>query len=190
MPKLPKLSPFKLHRARWSSCTLCDLCKRRKHVVLLRGTVPAKVLFVGEAPGESEDVIGRPFVGPAGKKQDYIMRAAGLHTGDYALLNLIACIPRDEQNMKTAAPPKYAIEACAQRFREGVALVQPELIVCLGREAEQWVPKLLENPDQYTLVHMLHPGAILKMHVSQQGLAIQRCIVALAEAWEQIDVPF
>jgi uracil-DNA glycosylase family 4 len=144
------------------------------------------VLFVGEAPGQSEDVLQRPFVGPAGKLMDRIIKRAGLQAGDFALTNLIACIPKDENNDKVSQPPKFAIEACSPRFQECVELVQPELIVWVGDEANKYGPKQLvqyattHNP---LTTHILHPGAIIRLHISQQAMAVKRCVVGVQDAW-------
>ena len=76
MPKVPKLSLYKQHVQRWKSCTACKLCETRKKVVMYRGDVPCDILFIGEAPGPSEDVIGQPFIGPAGHLLDRIIDKA------------------------------------------------------------------------------------------------------------------
>lgn len=178
---------FKKHKERWCNCQRCPLHKTRKHVVLLRGTVPAPVLFVGEAPGQSEDVLGRPFVGPAGKLLDRIIGEAGLNPGDFALTNLIGCIPLDEDNAKVSAPPEDAVTACKPRLIEVFDLVRPKLVVWVGREAESWGPYLLkyrvENIENHA---MIHPAAILRMHVTMIGLTIQKEIVALADVWDAL----
>jgi uracil-DNA glycosylase family 4 len=185
---MPQLSQYQQHKARWSECRLCDLCERRSKVVLLRGTVPAKVLFVGEAPGESEDVLGKPFIGPAGQLLDRMIAAARIPEGSYALTNVIACIPRDEENNKLIQPPYYALEACAGRLIDCIQLVKPKLIVWVGKVAADWGSKLLvHSPIQdITTASIVHPAAILKMHVSQQGLVYQKAVVSLADAYEEL----
>lgn len=195
-----KLTLLESHYLKWHDCGLCKLCEDRKNVVLLRGAVPAPVLFVGEAPGESEDcadtaffvgegsvVLGLPFVGPAGKLFDRIVAAAGIPRDKHALTNIIACIPRDELGKKIVVPPKFAVEACAPRLRECVRLVQPKLIVWVGVEAKKWGPRSLAEPlYEAATVDVLHPAAILRANISQQSLMIQRTVAALREAWESI----
>ena len=97
-----KLTPYQQHVAKWKNCEQCDLHCHRKRVVLCRGTVPCKILFVGEAPGASEDVVGKPFMGPAGKLLDSMLEEAGFNEGpvSYAMTNLTACIPLDEEHTK------------------------------------------------------------------------------------------
>lgn len=71
------MTPWQSHVARWKDCRRCCLCDGRKTVVLARGKIPCDVLFIGEAPGDSENVLGQPFIGPAGKLLDEIIREAG-----------------------------------------------------------------------------------------------------------------
>lgn len=75
------MSAWTDHVAKWKNCDLCPLHKQRNRICIARGTVPCDVLFVGEAPGPSEDAIGQPFVGPAGKLLDQIIERALPHQG-------------------------------------------------------------------------------------------------------------
>lgn len=226
------ISPWKAHVRRWTNCTRCQLCAVRKHVVLARGTLPCQILLVGEAPGASEDVLGQPFIGPAGHLLDRMISDAGWNVSDhdvrpvrYAFTNLVGCIPRSEEtHEKVGEPPKESIEECAPRLREIVGIAQPELIICVGELAKKWVPKLLESgdahradrkavgtkaglgasrrvgPTQRSLVvenvrnlhpvpritSITHPAAILRADISQRGLVIQRTIVSLRDALEEL----
>jgi DNA polymerase len=137
------------------------------------------VLFIGEAPGASEDVLGQPFVGPAGHLLDYILAQAGVTRLHYALTNLVACIPL-EGGSKAAQPSKECILACRPRLQEFYRLCQPKLVVYVG----DWAAKhpLLEGG--YKAIRIIHPAAILRMNVAQQGLAIQRTIISLGDATE------
>jgi uracil-DNA glycosylase len=97
------VTPFQLHVNRWGDCQQCELHRVRHKVVLARGRVPCDVLFIGEAPGASEDVLGLPFVGPAGHMLDYIIeRSIGEHNElrkekglpglRVAMTNLVCCM--------------------------------------------------------------------------------------------------
>ena len=187
MPK--HLSPYKRHVARWHKCKMCDLYHSRKKVVLLRGSVPSPVLFVGEAPGQSEDVLGFPFVGPAGQLLDRIIEQAGLTQG-CAFTNIIACIPKNDEGVKVGQPSKESIKACGERLVGCVVLCQPHLIVWVGECAAKNGPKILEKKgvEWDSSINIIHPAAIMRMNVSQQGLAVQRCIVAIADAVEDLEV--
>lgn len=169
------------HRLNWQGCTACDLHCHRKRVVLMRGYCPAPVLFIGEAPGESEDVLGRPFIGPAGHLLDNLIERAGIPEDHCAFTNLIACIPRDNEDAKLITPPKFAIDACRPRLEECVRLVKPKLIVMVGKEAEQHTP-FHEGIYQ---VGIVHPAYILRAHVAQRGLLEQRCVIGMEEAYEE-----
>ena len=171
------LSLYKRHVAKWENCDKCLLCKHRTRVVIARGKVPAEILFIGEAPGVSEDVIGLPFVGPAGRLLDHFIDRAIDGQHDYALTNLVCCLPKTDAKDKEE-PPKEAIVACKDRLMEFIKLCQPDLIVCVGTLPRKHVPKL--EGINYTAI--THPAAILRMDASQQPLAIKRCIVTIEDA--------
>lgn len=196
MPKINQPT-FASLKAKWLDCDRCDLCDRRKKVVLLRGSIPATVLIVGEAPGDSEDVEGKPFHGPAGKLLDMQLEAAGFNTdpraGQLAFTNVIGCIPKNELNEKLNDPPKYAIEACESRLVETIRLVAPQAVVYVGKVAEKQGPlalvKALPNwTDVGDVIQrtIIHPAAILRMNIAQQGLAHQRCIAVLTDVLEGV----
>ena len=110
MPKRKKLK-WKDHKEKWINCYGCDLCEQRDKVVLLRGKIPCDVLFIGEAPGVSEDTLGKPFVGPAGTLLDNIIEESDPGELKLAWTNVIACIPKDDDGHKVKEPPRYSIEA-------------------------------------------------------------------------------
>jgi len=173
------------HVRKWKGCRLCPLWESRRKVVFVRGSLPCDVLFIGEAPGVSEDLLGKPFAGPAGKLLDRII-ARGLPKDlRYAITNLVGCIPLDDDDGKRE-PPDDAIKSCLPKLDEILLIGKPRIVVFVGRIAARKVPRKHSFVSEY--VEILHPAAILRMDVSQQGLAIQRCVCAL----EQIDeeVPF
>jgi len=178
-------SVFQQHRTDWVGCTRCELQQGRKQVVLFRGACPCQVLFVGEAPGESEDVVGVPFVGPAGKLLDEIVVHSGIPKVACGFTNLVACIPRDANRKKVTQPPAIAIKACSERLLECVHICLPQLIVWVGQVAQKHGQKLFDE-SAIPQVGILHPAAIVRMDVSQRGLAIQRCVVALNDAYEEL----
>lgn len=199
------MTPYQRHVSEWRDCTACDLCERRQRVVLFRGRVPCDVLFAGEAPGKSEDALGRPFVGPAGKLLDQIIERAWLqaghkgqhpdndddawlpHPASYGLTNLVCCIPLNEDGEKTSDPPAASIKACAPRLRQIVTLCKPRLIVSVGKLSEKWLPKSLsEEQAAIPSVTIPHPASILRADISQRGLAVQRCVVTVADALEEL----
>lgn len=182
-------SAFQLHVERWTGCTACPLSERRTNVVLARGKLPCAVLFVGEAPGVSEDVVGAPFVGPAGRLLDHIIRRALPEGTRYALTNVVACIPLDEDGEKVHEPPDDAARACSGRLRELAALARPNLVVAVGAEARDWLDVRRRDavplPGNPPRVDVVHPAHILRSNYAAQELMVQRCIVTVANACEE-----
>lgn len=174
------MTPFQMHLEKWRACRRCSLFRTRKRVVLARGTVPCDVLFVGEAPGVSEDVIGQPFVGPAGHLLDRIISASGLREGSYCITNLVGCLPVD--GGEKGEPSEDSIRACAPRLQEMLRMCRPKLVVCVGKLSWRWCPRV----DGVKYIQITHPAAILRMDVSQKGLMVQRCVVTLADALAEI----
>jgi len=176
------LTPYQRHETKWGRCTRCLLCEQRRRIVLARGRVPCDVLFIGEAPGASEDVLGKPFVGPAGKLLDSIIKDAMPEHLIYALTNLVCCYPREAKSTGENEPPEEAIEACAPRLKEFVYICQPRVIVLVGRLAVKYVPASLLLPRKWA--EIIHPAAIIRMDVSQRGLARQRARVSIEDTVE------
>ena len=183
------MSKWMRHKARWKNCEECELCETRKKVVILRGKIPCHILFIGEAPGVSEDVIGKPFVGPAGKLLDQLIRDSIPDNYRLAFTNLIACIPLDENGVKVKEPHKEHIEACSTRLQETFDLAKPSAVVMVGKLSEKWVPKLI-NKLTALRVGIIHPAAILRADVTQKGLVIQQTVVRLSNLCEVMDAKY
>ena len=189
-------TPWQEFRAIYEKCERCDLSKTRRRVVLARGTIPATVLMIGEAPGPSENKIGVPFVGPAGRLLDRIIERAEQNTGkspSKCFANIVACIPKDaDTNKKFAQPPSSAIKACSERLLKFVKLCQPRLIVLIGQLSAKYVPLCSENlwelglPQIPNRIEIIHPAAILRIKVDQSEsakLEIRRAIIIMEEAF-------
>ena len=116
-------------------CTRCNLCEGRNHVVFGVGNRNADIMFIGEGPGEQEDLKGEPFVGAAGKLLDDMLRIIDLDrkTNCY-IANVVKCRPPYNRD-----PSAEEQEACLGFLRNQVGLVQPRIIVCLGRIAAKAV---------------------------------------------------
>ncbi|MCM8594923.1 uracil-DNA glycosylase family protein [Accumulibacter sp.] len=114
-----------------AGCRACVLCERRRQAVLGVGDLDADWLFVGEGPGEDEDRRGEPFVGTAGRLLDAMLRAIDLRRGeDVYIANAVKCRPPGNRT-----PDASEIDACLPYLRRQIALLQPRLIVLLGRAA-------------------------------------------------------
>jgi len=123
--------------------------------------VPAEVLFVGEAPGKTEDVMGKPFVGRAGKLLDYWIEYAKTKIDfTYCISNLVACRPTDRMGGENRVPTAEEINNCAPRLQELYDMCKPRVLVFLGQtaKAECRLPHKI-------LVHeigLIHPAACLR----------------------------
>ncbi len=176
------LTPYKAHVEKWKNCQGWESCKKRKNVVFLRGSIPCEVLFIGEAPGPSEDVLAKPFVGPAGKLLDNIIYQAWATAPRYALTNLVSCIPLDDESNKFGEPPEESIKACAERLAECIKLSRPKILVCVGKLANKWMAAY----SGIKQIEIMHPAAILRADVTQRGLLIKRAVVALRDVLEDL----
>ena len=150
------------------SCRKCELCQTRTNVVVGVGNPRAEVMFIGEGPGENEDLQGEPFVGRAGKLLDKMLEAVDLdrHTNIY-IANIVKCRPP-----KNRDPKPEEQEQCIDWLRAQVRLIRPKVIVCLGRIA---AAKIIKPDIKITKEHgmwfekggilmmpMLHPAALLR----------------------------
>lgn len=148
-------------------CAKCSLCERRTNVVIDRGSRSAGIMFIGEGPGEQEDIQGKPFVGPAGQLLDRILSAAGFSENDVYIANIVKCRPPGNRD-----PLPSEQEACINYLRHQLLLVKPKIIVCLGRIAAQRII----SPDfkitsqhgiwierkGYYITAVYHPSALLR----------------------------
>ena len=112
------------------ACQGCELHKTRTNLVFGCGNRKADLMFVGEAPGESEDLSGIPFVGRAGKLFDKYLEAVDIPRGSVYIANILKCRPP-----KNRDPLPAEEDVCIAYLREQVRLIRPKLIVCLGRIA-------------------------------------------------------
>ena len=148
-------------------CRACSLCQTRTHVVFGVGDPQAEVLFVGEAPGEREDALGEPFVGKAGQLLDDMLAMIGLDRSRIYITNSIKCRPPQNRD-----PLNTEKEACAPFLQRQLQLMQPKIIVCLGRVSamEMIKPdfKITQEHGQFfekngvLMTALYHPAALLR----------------------------
>ena len=120
-------------------CKACDLYKRGTQTVFGEGPSRARVMFVGEQPGDAEDLAGRPFVGPAGRLLDKALEDAGIDRRVVYVTNVVKHFkwePRGKRRIH-AKPNAAEIGACRPWLETEIALVKPEILVCLGATAAQ-----------------------------------------------------
>jgi DNA polymerase len=154
-------------RLRCENCRACPLSATRTNLVLGTGSRTADLMFVGEAPGEQEDLEGIPFVGKAGQLLDRYLFAVGIPRETVYIANILKCRPPRNRD-----PLPEEEEACIGYLREQVKLVDPKIIVCLGRISAM----RLITPDfritrdhgqfvrkgKYLMTAVYHPAALLR----------------------------
>ena len=156
-----------------SECTRCPLCESRTQIVVDRGNFNAKVLMIGEAPGENEDLQGKAFVGRAGQLLDKLMKEAGFDTHrDSLIINVVKCRPPENR-----APRQEEVAACHPFLKRQLELVKPRIILLLGAVAlkhmihdkkefsmEEEAGKFFQHADYPGIQFMVlyHPAFILR----------------------------
>src|SRR3954463_8875152 len=116
------------------SCTRCPLYKIATQTVFGEGPVGARLMLVGEQPGDQEDLAGRPFVGPAGKMLDRALVDAGVERTEVYVTNVVKHFknePRGKRRLHKK-PNRYEVEVCKVWFDQELALVRPQLVVAMG----------------------------------------------------------
>ena len=155
-------------REQCMGCQKCALAETRHHVVFGVGRPDAEVMFIGEGPGENEDLTGEPFVGRGGKLLDDMLEIIDLsRERNIYITNMVKCRPPQNRD-----PLNQEQEACIGYLRNQVALLKPKIIVCLGRIAAM---KLIREDFKITKEHgqwqekagvwmtaIYHPAAILR----------------------------
>ena len=168
-PTIPKL------RGAAADCRACDLWKTGTQTVFGEGGSKARVMFVGEQPGDQEDIQGRPFVGPAGKVLDKALVEAGIDRKEVYVTNAVKHFkwePRGKRRIHKK-PNTLEITACKPWIEAEIEVVKPDVIVCLGATAAQallgrqfkvstqrgmWVP----SPLAQFVMATVHPSSLLR----------------------------
>lgn len=166
------------------SCTRCPLSQTRHHVVFGVGPQDAEVLFVGEGPGENEDLQGEPFVGAAGKYLNELLAIAGLRREDVFIANVLKCRPPGNRD-----PRPEEIELCTPYLREQTRTIDPEFIVTLGNFSTKFILKTevgitrlhgtLQMAGRFKVFPIFHPAAAL--YDGSKREALENDFVTLGE---------
>jgi len=131
------------------NCKNCDLWKNRQNPVLGEGSINAKIMFIGEAPGLNENIQGRPFVGRAGKILDEMLKSINLKRKDVYITNILKCQPPGNRN-----PLQNEINSCTKYLDKQIEKIQPEIIVTLGAFASSYVfEKFNINFEKIGMIH-------------------------------------
>ena len=172
-----------------SQCTACSLSAARTHCVFGAGDPRADILFVGEAPGEQEDLLGKPFVGRAGQLLDKFLAAVDIPREEVYISNILKCRPP-----KNRDPLPEEESACIGFLREQVKLIQPKMIVCLGRisamklirpdfkmtkQHGEWVKK-----GNYLMTAVYHPAYLLRDPRKKEDMLVD--MRRIAQKWSEL----
>jgi uracil-DNA glycosylase family protein len=193
-PTLPSL------REAAAGCRACPLWKTGTQTVFGEGLKKARLMLIGEQPGDREDIEGHPFVGPAGKILDQALEEAGIERGDAYVTNVVKHFkwtPKGKRRIHQA-PRAEEIKACAPWLEAEVDVVDPDLMVCLGATAVRAVigskarvmkdhGELLESKLGRSAMPTLHPSAILRADPNDRDDAMALLVGDLRIARERLE---
>jgi DNA polymerase len=176
---LPAVASLPAARAAAAHCRGCGLFRAATQTVFGEGKTEAKIMLVGETPGDREDVVGKPFVGPAGQLLDRALEAAGMTRAQLYVTNVVKHFkwePRGKRRLHKRPLPGE-IAACLPWLRMEIALVRPSIIVCLGSTAGQALfgsrfsvtrerGRFLASRYAPFVFATLHPSALLRIRES------------------------
>jgi DNA polymerase len=168
-PTLPKL------RQAAANCRACDLWERGTQAVFGEGSPRARVMFVGEQPGDREDIEGRPFVGPAGRILDASLEKAGIDRGEVYVTNVVKHFKWEPRGKRRIHQKPNSVEtaACRPWLDAEIAVVKPEVLVCLGATAAQALlgrsfkvsrqrGQFVASPLAPRVLATVHPSSLLR----------------------------
>jgi len=178
-------------RAEAADCKACDLLKTGTQTVFGEGSEDARIVFVGEQPGDNEDLAGRPFVGPAGRVLDEGLEAAGIERSLAYVTNAVKHFKWTARGKRRIhqKPNAAEIAACRPWLEAELAVVQPQVLVALGATAAQAllgrqfrVTKQRGVPVESDLapyvVATVHPSSILRQETEEDRAAAMQAFVA------------
>ena len=162
-------------RAAAAGCTACELWKTGTQTVFGEGNESARLMLVGEQPGDKEDVAGRPFVGPAGRILDQALEEAGIDRADVYVTNAVKHFKWEARGKRRLhkRPDAREVAACRPWLEQEIELVQPRVVVCLGATAAQALlgrafrvtkqrGELFPQEAGHVITATVHPSSILR----------------------------
>jgi uracil-DNA glycosylase len=174
-PFLPEKRTLATLREAAAGCRGCHLWRGATQTVFGEGLKRARVMFVGEQPGDKEDLAGRPFVGPAGKELDRGLEAAGIARDEAYVTNVVKHFKFEERGRRRIhqTPKRFEIDACSPWLEEELRVVGPEALVLLGATAAKALMsssfrltkhrgELLDSELAPIVTATIHPSAILR----------------------------
>ena len=174
---VPLRSTIPVFRKAASACTACDLWKTATQTVFGEGTSKAVIMIVGEQPGDQEDRVGRPFVGPAGKLLDEALAEAGIDRATVYVTNVVkhfkwSASERGKRRIHKK-PRQSEIEACSPWLEAELQAVKPRILVCMGATAAHALlgkhfsvtrshGQIVQSPHAQFAIATMHPSSILR----------------------------
>ncbi|MFA5472037.1 MAG: uracil-DNA glycosylase [Aminobacteriaceae bacterium] len=156
------------------SCTRCELSASRKRVVFGQGNRNSRLVLIGEGPGAEEDEQGIAFVGKAGRLLTQILASVGIEREDIFIMNIVKCRPPGNR-----VPSPDEMMACSPFLEAQLALLRPELVVCLGNTPTRWLLRTSEGITALrgrwfqwrgiSLLPMFHPSYLLRNESRKKG---------------------
>jgi DNA polymerase len=197
---VPERPTLKTLREAAAGCRACPLWKTGTQTVFGEGLKRARLMLIGEQPGDREDIEGHPFVGPAGKILDKALKEAGIERGDAYVTNVVKHFkwkPKGKRRIHQA-PRAEEIRACAPWLEAELDVVDPEVMVCLGATAVRAVigskAKVMKDHGQFlesrlgrTAMPTLHPSAILRADPEDRDDAMDLLVGDLRRLRERLD---
>lgn len=190
-PFLPAEPSLAAAREAAAACKGCDLWKAATQTVFGEGPRKARLMLVGETPGDQEDRAGKPFVGPAGRLLDRALESAGIERREVYVTNVVKHFkwePRGKRRLHRRPDPEE-IRACLPWLRREIELVAPEVLVCLGATAGRAVlgrdflvsrdrGRLVESSLAPLVTATIHPSALLRIREHEEREAALAALVA------------
>jgi uracil-DNA glycosylase family protein len=174
-PFLPERRTLSTLREAAAGCRGCHLWRGATQTVFGEGLKRARVMFVGEQPGDKEDLAGKPFVGPAGRELDKGLEAAGIARDDAYVTNVVKHFKFEERGRRRIhqTPKRFEIDACSPWLEEELRVVKPDALVLLGATAAKALMgssfrltrhrgELLDSELAPIVAATIHPSAILR----------------------------
>ena len=175
---------WKNHRLRWEQCTDCPLHKTTDRRVLVRGTFPSDILFIGESPEVIDSATGLPFTSPTGKLLDKLIEDTGMEFS-YAATNIVACCAKGDEG-EVRPPTNYEADKCSDRLYQVLMMSKPKAVILLGRGSQSLaVPVMEKYKYPFTHLNMSSLSHIMKAG-GRESSAYQKDLKTLKQFLQRI----
>jgi uracil-DNA glycosylase family protein len=182
-----------------AGCRRCDLWRNATQTVFGEGPPDARLMLIGEQPGDREDIEGRPFVGPAGRLLAEALDSAGIDRGDAYITNVVKHFKWEARGKRRIhqRPDREEISACSVWLDAELQAIEPEVVVLLGATAAKALlgnsfrvtrqrGVLLDVPLAPAVLATIHPSAILRMPAADRGAELKRLVWDLSIAAREL----